>query len=81
MQFVAVSDFNANDFVGRVTMPIFRDGSPNRAAWLELDAMALKHDTFIFDAQGQRVATLKLGGGLSATWRDDVAREVRKLPP
>ena len=76
-----VSDFNAQDFVSRVTMPIFEDTSPNRAAWLELDATAQKHDTFIFDAQGQRVATLKLGGDLSVTWRDDVAREVRKLPP
>ncbi len=80
-QFVVVSDSNASDFVSRVTMPIFKDPSAGRAAWFELDASALKHDTFVFDAQGRRVATLKLNGGLSSTWRADVAAAVRALPP
>ncbi len=81
MQFVVVSDSNASDFVSRVTMPIFRDPSAGRDAWFAFDPTALKHDTFIFDAQGQRVKTLKLNGGLAATWRSDVAAAVRALPP
>ena len=78
---MVVSDSNANDFVSRVTMPIFRDPSANRAAWLALDPAAIKHDTFVFDAQGRRVLTLKLNGSLSSTWRSDVAAAVRALPP
>lgn len=81
VQFVVVSDSNASDFVTRVTMPIFLDPSPGRAAWLELDPSALKHDTFLFDAQGRRVLTLKLNGALSSTWKADVAAAVRALPP
>ncbi len=82
MQFVVLSDANASDFVPVLTMPLFRDPSPNRAAWLELDATAYKHDTFVFDAQGRRVLTLKLNGSLNpATWRSDVGAAVRALPP
>jgi len=35
-------------------MPIFRDPSPGRAAWLEMQAGAVKHDTFVFDTSGVR---------------------------
>jgi hypothetical protein len=54
VQFVALSDQNATDFASRVSMPIFRDPSPGRAAWVEMQAGAVKHDTFVFDKSGVR---------------------------
>lgn len=54
VQFVLLSDQNASDFVSHVSMPIFRDPSPGRAAWLEMQATAVKHDTFVFDKTGVR---------------------------
>ena len=54
MQFVVLSDQNATDFTTRATMPIFRDPSPGRAAWIEMQAGAVKHDTFVFNKSGVR---------------------------
>ncbi|MDB4962393.1 MAG: hypothetical protein JWP01_2392 [Myxococcales bacterium] len=54
MQFVVLSDQNATDFSSLVTMPIFRDPSPGRAAWEEMQPGAVKHDTFVFDKSGVR---------------------------
>lgn len=82
MQFVVLSDSNASDFVGRVTMPIFRDPTPGRASWTQMEPGSIKHDTFVFDAQGQRTLVWKASGGLDATkWRTDIAAAVRALPP
>ncbi len=54
MQFVVLSDANATDYVSRVSMPIFRDPSPGRAAWIAMEPGAVKHDTFVFDKTGGR---------------------------
>lgn len=54
VQFVTLSDANASDFASLVSMPIFRDPSPDRAAWIEMQAGAVKHDTFVFDKSGVR---------------------------
>ena len=54
MQFVALSDQNATDYVSRISMPIFRDPSPGRSAWIEMQPGAVKHDTFVFDKSGVR---------------------------
>ncbi len=54
MQFVTLSDANASDFESRVSMPIFRDPTPGRAAWIEMQAGAVKHDTFVFNKSGVR---------------------------
>jgi hypothetical protein len=54
VQFVVLSDQNATDYTSRVSMPIFRDPSPGRAAWIEMQAGAVKHDSFVFDKLGQR---------------------------
>jgi hypothetical protein len=80
VQFVVVSDSNASDFASRVTMPLFRDLSPSRSAWTAFDAAAVKHDTIVFDAQGQRVLYRRSSSGLS-NWRTDIAATVRTLPP
>jgi hypothetical protein len=54
VQFVVLSDQNATDFSTLVTMPIFRDPSPGRMAWDEMQSGAVKHDTFVFDKAGVR---------------------------
>ncbi len=54
VEFVVLSDQNATDFVSRISLPIFRDPSPGRAAWVEMQAEAAKHDTFVFDKAGVR---------------------------
>ncbi len=49
-----LSDQNATDFVALVPFSIFRDPSPGRPAWAEMEAGAVKHDTFVFDTTGTR---------------------------
>jgi hypothetical protein len=61
-------------------MPLFRDPSPGRDAWRAFDPNALKHDTFIYDANGQLVLYRKSSSGLG-TWRADMAAAIRALPP
>ena len=80
MQFVALSDSNASDFVSRVTMPVLRDPSAARDAWRALDPSAQKHDTVLFDAQGRVVLYRRASAGLS-NWRADVGAAIRALPP
>lgn len=73
VQFVVLSDQNASDYVSRVTMPVFRDPSAGRAAWIEMQPTAVKHDTFVFDKTGMRTlfwdASTKNFGMLSADLR------------
>ncbi len=73
MQFVVLADQNADDFASRVSMPIFRDPSAGRAAWLEMQSTAVKHDTFVFDKTGVRTlfwdASTRSFGALSADLR------------
>ncbi|MDP3154721.1 MAG: hypothetical protein Q8N23_18730 [Archangium sp.] len=80
MQFVALSDSNASDFVGRLSAPILKDASAQRVAWKALDPAAVKHDTVVFNAQGQVVLYRRASAGLG-TWRADIAAAVRSLPP
>lgn len=82
MQFVALSDANATDFVGRLSMPLLRDPSAGRQAWQAMEPGAFKHDTFVYDAAGKRVLYWDAGGGLDASgWRSAVGAAVRQLPP
>jgi len=54
VEFIALSDQNATDYVTRVSFPIFKDPSAGRTAWTEMQAGAFKHDTFVFDKTGTR---------------------------
>jgi len=54
VQFVVLADQNAIEFAGRVSFPIFRDATPGRTAWTEMETGAVKHDTFVFDKTGTR---------------------------
>lgn len=55
MQFVALSDQNATDFVGITSVPIFRDPTAGRPTWTQMQSGAVKHDTFVFARDGLRV--------------------------
>jgi hypothetical protein len=86
VQFVAVSDSNASWFLTSppspaLTMSLFRDPSPGRNAWRAFDANAVKHDTFVFDANGQRVLTWKVSQNSLSQWRTTIGAAVRQLPP
>jgi hypothetical protein len=54
VEFVILSDQNATDFSALVPFSIFRDASPGRPAWVQMDAGAVKHDTFVYDKTGAR---------------------------
>lgn len=45
---------NADDFVGRTSVPIFKDPTGTRDAWTEMDPSARKHDTFVYSRAGIR---------------------------
>jgi hypothetical protein len=86
VQFVAVSDSNASWFLTSppspaLTMSLFRDPSAGRTAWRAFDATAVKHDTFVFDANGQRVLTWKVSQNSLSQWRTAIGAAVRQLPP
>ena len=78
VQFVLLSDSNATDFSTRVSVPIFRDPTGTRDAWNQMEAGALKHDTFVFTRQGVRARYREASAGLSS-WADDVRAEVVAL--
>ncbi len=84
VQFVALSDSNASWFLSSpptpaLTMPLLRDPSPAREAWRALDGSAVKHDTFVFDADGQKVLSWKSSRGVSQ-WRAEIGEAIRRLP-
>ncbi len=85
MQFVIVADrFGSEYFPGRndLTMPVFQDDSSNRAAWRALKATVIKHDTFVFNAQGELVLSWTSKGLLNADgFKTEIAAAVRALPP
>jgi hypothetical protein len=54
VEFVILSDANADDFVERTEYPIFGDSASGRPAWQEMSPSAVKHDTFVYSRTGQR---------------------------
>lgn len=85
VQFVALSDFNATWFLDSppspaLTMPLLRDPSAGRTAWRAFDSTAVKHDTFVFDANGQRVLSWKASQSSISQWRSAIGAAVRALP-
>jgi hypothetical protein len=77
-----LSDFLAEYFIDIVTMPIFKDPAANHPTWEMMDPGSLKHDTFVYDANGVRTLVWKGNGALDPTrWRSEIAAAVRALPP
>jgi hypothetical protein len=76
VQFVVLSDQNATDFVGRTEVPIFRDPSPGRMAWLEMEPGARKHDTFVFSPAGIRTLFWDTSANSLSEWEAEIRAAV-----
>jgi hypothetical protein len=79
VQFVLLSDVNATDFVGRAAVPIFRDPSPGRVAWQEMEAGSFKHDTFVFSRAGVRTLFWDASAQNLSMWSADIRAAVESL--
>lgn len=73
---MVLSDQNATDFAGRTGVPIFRDPSPGRAAWVEMQTGAAKHDTFVFARNGSRVLFWDVSAENLSNWAVDLRAAV-----
>ena len=74
-----LSDVNAADFIGLAAVPIFSDPSPSRTAWAEMQAGAVKHDTFVFSAAGIRTLFWDRSARDLAQWSSDIRLAVEAL--
>jgi hypothetical protein len=72
VQFVVLSDVNAEDFIGRTDVPIFRDPTSGVKAWKEMSSIASKHDTFVFDRTGARILFWDATAHRLADWETDI---------
>lgn len=78
VQIVILGDPNAEQFVSKVSLPIFKDG--DKSAWNEMRPSASKHDTFVFAPNGER--TYFWPGsyqGDATRWRSDIGAAVRQV--
>jgi len=76
---VLLSDVNADDFIGLAAVPIFRDPSAGRVAWSEMQAGAVKHDTFVFSPAGIRTLFWDTSARDLAQWSADIRLAVEAL--
>ncbi|MBA2540639.1 MAG: hypothetical protein H0V17_13460 [Deltaproteobacteria bacterium] len=76
MQFAVLSDVNATDFNSIVSVPVFREPAPGRPAWVQMQAGAQKHDTFVFDASGARVLAWDASAEDLSMWSADIRAAV-----
>jgi hypothetical protein len=82
VEFVVLSDANASDFASRTRLRLFRDAEPGRPAWREMRPSPSKHDTFVFNAAGER--TFFWQGsytGDASRWTADIGQAVRAVTP
>ncbi len=76
VEFVVVADSNASDFVSRTVLRIFKEAAPGRPAWNEMQANAVKHDTFIYSRTGERVLFWDRSENNLANWNADIRAAV-----
>jgi hypothetical protein len=82
VEIVVLSDANAADFSSRTRLRLFRDGEPGRPAWREMRPTPSKHDTFVFNAAGERTYFWQGSYTGDATrWTADVGQAVRAIAP
>ncbi|MDX2015768.1 MAG: AhpC-related (seleno)protein [Myxococcaceae bacterium] len=82
VEIVVLSDANASDFSSRTRLRLFRDGEPGRPAWREMRPSPSKHDTFVFNAAGERTYFWQGSYTGDATrWTADVGQAVRAVTP
>jgi hypothetical protein len=79
VQFVLLSDVNADDFVDRTAVPIFEDASGDASAWKEMQAGAAKHDTFVFGRDGLRTLYWDATAHQLANWSADIRAAIESI--
>ncbi len=79
VQFVLLSDVNATDFISHASVPIFRDPSGLRTAWVEMEPGAVKHDTFVYSRTGERTLFWDAGTQSFGAWTADIRAAVEAL--
>ena len=72
VEFVVLSDANADDFVARITHRIFREDASGKPAWKEMDSGAVKHDTFVYAKNGERLLYWDASSENFGNWADDI---------
>jgi hypothetical protein len=60
-------------------VPIFLDPSAGRTAWSEMQAGAVKHDTFVFSAAGIRTLFWDASARNLAQWSSDIRLAVERF--
>ena len=76
VEFVLLSDDNADYFVGRTMRPIFSDPASGRPAWEAMEPGARKHDTFVYSRTGERVLFWDTSDNSLSNWSDDIRAAV-----
>ena len=76
VQFTVLSDVNATDFNGRVSVPVFRESAPGLPAWALMQPGAVKHDTFVFDTTGTRTLFWDASAESFDAWAADIRAAV-----
>jgi hypothetical protein len=79
VQFVLLSDQNATDFNGLTTVPIFRDASPGRVRWAEMQQGAVKHDTFVYSRTGARTLFWDASARNLSNWSKEIRAAVEAM--
>jgi hypothetical protein len=72
VELVLLSDANASDYVSRTTLPIFEEDRSGRPAWGEMDSSAVKHDTFVYSATGERLLFWDASSNSLGDWSADI---------
>jgi hypothetical protein len=77
-QVVVLADGYGEQFVSKVSLPIFDDA--DKSAWKEMRPNAYKHDTYVFAPSGERT-WFKAGTyqGEPATWKTETGAAVRAV--
>ena len=79
VQFVLLSDVNADDFVDRTAVPIFEDPSGDASAWEEMQTGAAKHDTFVFGRDGLRTLYWDATEHELGNWSADIRAAIEAI--
>jgi hypothetical protein len=79
VELVVLSDSNATDFVGRTTVPIFRDSTAGRPTWALMEPGAVKHDTFVYDTSGTRTLFWDASSQNLSNWSANIRSAVEAI--
>lgn len=71
-----MSDANASDFVSRSSHRIFQDSASGQPSWDEMELNAVKHDTFVYSRDGERVLFWDASGNNLANWSMNIRAAV-----